>query len=197
MLHDRNSYDSIEKNPVPQVEARAKRALLETIRGKLPDKTIKELTPGHSRTPVFYGVPKDHKPSVPLRPVISACGGPTEKTSTLLERILKQLLKFVPSHLWDTRDFLRRVSTHSQQAGIQEGSIFFSIDVVNLYGSIPISEAIEAVEAKLEAYGDEIDTFGLSKEDISTLLKQSLGDNVFTFNQAYYRQKLGIAMGNP
>ena len=79
MLEDRDSYEKMQKNPVPKVEARAKRTLLNTARGKLPDRTIKELTPGHSRTPVFYGVPKDHKPSVPLRPVISACGGPTEK----------------------------------------------------------------------------------------------------------------------
>ena len=95
----------------------------------------------------------DHKPSVPLRPVISACGGPTEKTSCLLERILKQLLKHVPTHLWDTKDFIQKVSEHSQQEGVQEGSIFFSIDVVNLYGSIPVDEAIEAVKVKLENHG--------------------------------------------
>ena len=197
MLDDRDSYEGIEKNPVPKVEARAKRTLVSTTRGKLPDKTIKELTPGHSRTPVFYGLPKDHKPSVPLRPVISACGGPTEKTSCLLERILKQLLKFVPTHLWDTKDFLQKLSAHSQQEGTPEGSIFFSIDVVNLYGSIPVNEAINAVKTKLGEHEHNIDTFGLSKDDISVLLEQSLGDNVFSFNNAYYRQKLGLAMGNP
>ena len=197
MLEDSECYESVDKNPVPQVEARAKRTLIHTTRGKLPDKTVKELTPGHSRTPVFYGLPKDHKPSVPLRPVISACGGPTEKTSCLLERILKQLLKYVPTHLWDTRDFLQKVSAHSEQYGVQENSIFFSIDVVNLYGSIPVGEAIEAVRAKLDEHGRNIDTFGLSKDDISCLLEQSLGDNVFSFDNAYYRQKLGLAMGNP
>ena len=89
------------------------------------------------------------------------------------------------------------MSAHSQQEGVQEGSIFFSIDVVNLYGSIPVDEAIAAVMAKLDEHGQSIDTFGLSKEDISSLLEQSLGDNVFSFNNNYYRQKLGLAMGNP
>ena len=89
MLDDVDSYESINKNPVPKVEARAKRTLLNTTRGKLPENTIKELTPGHSRTPVFYGLPKDHKPSVPLRPVISACGGPTEKNIMSLRKDLK------------------------------------------------------------------------------------------------------------
>ena len=89
------------------------------------------------------------------------------------------------------------MSAHSQQEGVQEGSIFFSIDVVNLYGSIPVDEAIAAVMAKLDEHGQSVDTFGLSKEDISSLLEQSLGDNVFSFNNNYYRQKLGLAMGNP
>ena len=182
---------------MPEVEARAKRTLLNTTRGKLPDNTIKELTPGHSRTPVFYGLPKDHKPAVPLRPVVSACGGPTEKTSCLLERILKQLLKFVPTHLWDTRDFLNKMQTHVQQNETHEDTIFFSIDVVNLYGSIPVHEAIEAVRVKLEEHGQNIDTFGLTSDDICALLEQTLGDNVFSFNDKYFRQKVGIAMGNP
>ena len=99
--------------------------------------------------------------------------------------------------LWDTRDFLQRVSTHSQQDGIQQDTIFFSIDVVNLYGSIPVGEAIDAVNTKLNEHGHNIDTFGLSKDDISQVLEQTLGDNVFSFNNEYYRQKLGLAMGNP
>ena len=179
------------------MEAETKRVFKSIAKDKLPDSTLKELTPSHSRTPVFYGLPKDHKQSVPLRPVISACGGPTEKTSCLLERILKQLLKFVPTHLWDTRDFLDTLATHTVESGIPEGSIFFSIDVVNLYGSIPISEAIEAATEKLTAHLEEVDTFGLSPEDVKTLLEHCLNKNVFSFDGKFYRQTLGIAMGNP
>ena len=198
ILDDPQSYEKLsKKNPIPKVEAKTKRTLKSITRGKLPDRTITELTPAHSRTPVFYGLPKDHKPSVPLRPVISACGGPTEKTSCLLERILNQLLRFVPTHIWDTKDFLNRLSHHSQSVDIPSGSIFFSIDVVNLYGNIPVHEAIAAVETKLDNHAESIDTFGLTKDDISELLKQCLGDNVFSFGDQYYRQKLGLAMGNP
>ena len=197
LLNDTDSFEKLDKNPIPQIEAKTKRNLLITTRSKLPDNTVKELTPGHSRTPVFYGLPKDHKPNVPLRPVISAYGGPTEKTSCLLERILKQLLKFVPTHLWDTKHFLEKLSKQKEQHGIPGGSIFFSIDVVNLYGNIPVDEAVEAVRSKLREHGDSIDTFGLSSDDICGLLEQSLGDNVFSFNNVFYRQKLGLAMGNP
>ena len=197
ILYDPESYEKLPKNPVPNVEAKTKRTLKSITKGKLPDRTITDLTPAHSRTPVFYGLPKDHKPLVPLRPVISACGGPTEKTSCLLERILNQLLRFVPTHIWDTKDFLRRLSNHTHSEGIPTGSIFFSIDVVNLYGNIPVQEAIKAVETKLDNHSQDINMFGLTKDDISKLLDQCLSDNVFSFGDQYYRQKLGLAMGNP
>ena len=197
ILKDRSNYEVLDKNPVPKVEAESKRLFKAVTKDKLPENIVKELTPCHSRTPVFYGLPKDHKESVPLRPVISACGGPTEKMSCLLERILKQLLKFVPTHLWDTGHFLTRLGQHSREHGIPKGCIFFSIDVVNLYGSIPISEAIDAVCDKLFVHLQDVDTFGLTLEDIRSLLEHSLHKNVFSFNNEYYRQTLGIAMGNP
>ena len=197
ILGNSDSYEKLDRNPVPKVEAQTKRIFRSVSKDKLPEKTIKELTPIHSRTPVFYGLPKDHKPSIPLRPVISACDGPTNKTSCLIERILKQLLKFVPTHLWNTQDFLNKIRAHSERNDIAEQAIFFSIDVVNLYGSIPVAEAIDAVTEKLSTHLQEVDTFGLTSDDVKVLLEQCLTENVFSFDDRHYRQKLGIAMGNP
>ena len=98
--------------------------------------------------------------------------------------------------MWDTKDLLDRLSAHSR-LGIPQGAIFFSIDVVNLYGSIPISEAVDAAIDKLVAHRDEIDTFGLSPDDVRTLLEHCLNRNVFSFDNKFYKQTLGIAMGNP
>ena len=197
ILGDPTNYEKLAKNPVSKIEAETKRIFNSVSKDKLTEKIIKELTPNHSRTPVFYGLPKDHKPAVPLRPVISGCDGPTKKTSCLLERILKQLLKFVPTHLWNTQDFLNKINSHVERQGIPEGAIFFSIDVINLYGSIPVAEAIEAVIEKLCTHVREVDTFGLTPDDVKILLDQCLNENVFSFNDQHYRQKLGIAMGNP
>lgn len=197
ILDDPEKYENLSKNPVARVEAKTKQVFKSVAKGKLPDKIISDLTPNHSRTPVFYGLPKDHKPDVPLRPVVSGSGGPTEKTACLLEQILKQLLVFIPTHLRDTKDFLSRANDHCKSQPLAEDAIFFSIDVVNLYGSIPVEEAIEAAKNKLETHGKDIDTFGLSYEDICALLDQCLHNNVFSFGDNYYRQKQGIAMGNP
>ena len=97
----------------------------------------------------------------------------------------------------DTKDFLTRAANHCRSDPLPEGAVFFSIDVVNLYGSIPVAEAIEAAKEKLGVHGRDIDTFGLSHDDVCTLLDQCLHNNVFSFGDAFYRQKVGIAMGNP
>ena len=84
ILGDFEKYEKLGKNPVPQVEAKTKQVLKSIAKDKLPKTVIDDLTPRHSRTPVLYGLPKDHKPTVPLRPVVSGSGGPTEKQPVCL-----------------------------------------------------------------------------------------------------------------
>jgi hypothetical protein len=73
---------------------------------KVPDKLLHTLIPRHSRC---VELPKDHKPRIPLRPIVSPCDTPCERVSWLIERILHQLLQFVPSHLSNTQDFINRL----------------------------------------------------------------------------------------
>ena len=51
------------------------------IADKLPEKLEGAVKPHHSRMPQFYGLPKDHKPGMPVRPVVSACGRSTSNMS--------------------------------------------------------------------------------------------------------------------
>ena len=139
--------------------------------------------------------PKTISPLFPCAQ-LSRAGETHGKDSLPLETILKQLLAFIPTHLSDTKNFMTRVADHCRSQPLSEDAIFFSIDAVNLYGSIPVEEAIEAAKQKLDEHRQDIETFGLSLEGICTLLEQCLKNNVFSFGDDYYRQKQGIAMGN-
>ena len=59
ILNDRRNYEVLDKNPVPKVEAESKRVFKAVAGSRLPEGTVKELTPAHSRIPVFYGLPKE------------------------------------------------------------------------------------------------------------------------------------------
>ena len=196
ILDDETNYQKLPSNPTAKVEAKTKQIFKQTCRDKLPEPLIKELTPTNSRTPVFYGLPKDHKAGVPLRPIVSTCGGPTEKTSWLLERILNQLLEKIPAHLRNTDEYLKRLKNSYPEHQLPQDAIVFSIDVVNLYGSIPLAEGVSAVAKMLAEHQGEIDLCGLAPDDVTRLLTHCLENNTFRFDNDHYKQRVGIAMGN-
>ena len=148
-----------------------------------------------SRTAELYGLPKDHKRDIPLRPIVSACDDPVDKLTCLLEKIVTQLLPYVPAHLKSTSQFFDKLSEQYPR-GFEQGTILFSIDVVNLYGNIPIAEAIDGTITLLEHHTESKDTFGLDLDSIRQLLEHCLTNNFVRFGQNYFRQTEGIAMGS-
>ena len=77
-----------------------------------------------------------------------------------------------------------------------ENVIIVTMDVVALYPSIPIDDPISAVIEKLQEQEGDVDTVGVSIQDIRSLLYLVLRNNYFRFGEKIYRQKKGFAMGN-
>ena len=132
---------------------------------------------------------------MPLRPIVSACGDPVDKLTWLLERVINHLLPFVPAHLASTDDYINRLR-QQYPVKLPDGAIVFSVDVTNLYGNIPVDEAIEAAVTLLDMHKESICMFGLTLTDIRALLSHCLNSNYLKFGEKYYRQTKGIAMGS-
>ena len=191
-----SEYEEVARNPTARTEAATKRIIRDTLGGKVEENVIRALMPQSSRTAELYGLPKDHKTNVPLRPIVSACGDPLDKISQLLEKILSQLLRFVAAHLTNTEEYLRRLSEKYPGHNLPPDSIVFSVDVTNLYGNIPYKEAIESAKCLLETHHQDIDMFGLDIPDVTHLLNHCLSNNYLRFGDKFYRQTSGIAMGS-
>ena len=99
-------YEPIPKNPTPKLEAQTKRVIHKTMDNIIGESFVKSIIPNSSRTAELYGLPKNHKDDVPLRPIVSACGDPLEKLTWFLERIVTQLLPLIPAHLKNTEQYL-------------------------------------------------------------------------------------------
>ena len=188
-------YLKVPTNPTPDLETKTKDLTNKILRGKVPDRTLDKLLPRWTRTAEFYGLPKTHKPNNPLRPIVSACGDPLDKLSWFLQQILTQLLHFVPTYLENTGHYLSKVK-RIFPGPLPKGAIVFSLDVVNLYGSIPIQEAIAATIGLIKDNLGKINVYGLSLTDIETLLQHVLTNNFIRFGSNYHKQTEGIAMGN-
>ena len=190
-----SQYEPVAKNPTPRLEAATKKIISQNLAGKVPDKITSAIKPSSSRTAELYGLPKNHKTDIPLRPIVSACGDPLDKLTWFLERIITQLLTFVPAHLKNTYDFLNRLN-QTFPTGVPADSILFSVDVANLYGNIPIEEAIESTIKLLSKHKDKIDLLGLDTDTIKALLSHCLTNNYVRFGQRFFKQTKGIAMGS-
>ena len=68
--------------------------LLKNIKaeGGINDETYKRMYPTGAGSPKFYGLPKIHKPGIPLRPIVSSRGTVTYNSAKELAKILKPLV---------------------------------------------------------------------------------------------------------
>ena len=122
--------------------------------------------------------------------IVSNRNGPTTRISWLFARLLKPRLKDAPAHLNNSLDLILDIQAKDKLAH-QRYPYLFSLDVVSLYTSIPVSDAIACVT-------DEIHTSsnGLTREDIKDLLMIVLHNTYFQYESSIYLQVQGLPMGS-
>ena len=162
------------------------------------DKTAMRLqTPKGGR---LYGQPKVHKgikPGAkipPCRPIISNSGSNTEKISSYIDHFAKAEVFKLPSYIEDTPHILRVFEQENQKGPQPKNSFPVTVDVVGLYTNIPTF----GPEGGIQAFSGAMNR----RENQSTptwyllnLLKEVLSQNIFEFNDKFYRQVVGTAMG--
>ena len=92
LLHQPN-YKILKADPTNKYKNKLV-GLLKTIEaeGGIDDITYKRLYLTGAVPPKYYGLPKVHKPGMPLRPIISSIGAVTHSTAKELARIIKPLV---------------------------------------------------------------------------------------------------------
>ena len=106
---------------------------------------------------------------MPLRPIVSNCGSPKENPSFLLERILTQLLQFVPAHLSSSDDLLEKFRS-KYSTSLPPDSFLFTMDVSSLYTNILIKEVIPTICDMIQRHIEAIIMYGLTVKEIEHLL---------------------------
>ena len=201
-LNDTNTYEKLPDrvNPITTIENKLK-SLWSTIskRNLLAKKHVEMMKPHESKPGEFYGLLKDHKKTddeglFPQRPVVSGIDTPTEKLSWLLEKVLHVLLPYVPAHLDSEDQFISILQ--EVESEVTSDDILFSLDVVALYPSIPIDDAISKIIRFAGEHKEEIEQFGILLPEIEEGLRLILHNNIFRFGNDLYKQKRGVAMGN-
>jgi hypothetical protein len=152
----------------------------------LPNVKSSGSTPG-----ILYGLPKIHKQSVPLRPVLAAYNTAPFKLSKWLVKILTPF-SINEYSLKNSYHFAEVIA--DSQLDLKD-SVLVSYDVESLFTNIPVTETINIIIN--EIYSDKDFFHGLNKNQFSDLLKTAVNNSYFLFNNQLYLQTDGVSMGSP
>ena len=193
-LLNTTTYKKINEDPTNQHKTRLI-SILKNIKteGELNEENYKKMYPTGAVSPKYYGLPKIHKPGIPLRPIISSTGTVTFNTAKELAKILRSLVGLSSHHVHNTRDFI----DHIKDVRLRQGESIISYDVTALFTSVPIRSVPNIIQQKLATDQDLQTRTSMSIQHIINLVEFCLNSTSFVFQGQYYQQMEGAAMGSP
>lgn len=154
------------------------------------------LPPSDPRPRQLYLLPKIHKPSdkwpvrdkmPPGRPIISDCSSESYTVAEYIDNFLQPFSVVHASYVKDTNDFLAKL----RAVRTKPDSLLVTLDVESMYTNIDNEDGLEAVR---KAFLSQFDSYR-SDEHILKLLELGLKNNDFVFNDEFFLQISGTAMG--
>ncbi len=189
-----NTYDKVTKPPFKRIERELNSQLLELKRQqKLDERTYKKLHSTDGIPPAIRGSIKHHKPGNPLRPIVTCRNTALYNMSKHLAHILSPLQNHNGYSVTNSTDFTNKLINTT----IEDDEIMISFDVVSLFTAIPVDRACEHIRNKLCKDNTLGQRSNLSIDDIIKLLRFTLSNSYFNYNNETYKQIHGCAMGSP
>ena len=143
------------------------------------------------RVSQFYISLKVHKTPMATRPIVSTCGSLLEGVSKWLDYHLKDITPLVPTALRDSYQLLEELKTLGR---LPPHARLFTCDAVSMYTNINTKHGVLTFKKWIEQHSNEL------PPDFPTalflkLLELVMSENIFQFDDTFYRQEDGTAMG--
>lgn len=209
-LNDTQYYEYLDTDPNHKDKLNY-RKLIDRFQTCFTHKEYDYLTNFEVKQRNFYGLPKIHKSKqinekcsiqqsstiinisnvtdLKVRPIVAGPSCQTHRLSNLLDILLRPLTKFVRSNIKDSTDFL-----NSLPGTVEKDIILTSFDVESLYSNISHELGLKSIEFWVENHLDVIHT-RFTKNFIISATEFILKNNTFFFNDKFFRQIKGTAMG--
>lgn len=190
------SYIKVKRSPLSKMVNNSK-VLIDQIqnvfrdeKGKLNKKLSWQLKVSNPRVPMLHGLPKIHK-SGPLRmrPIVSNINSPNYKLAKWLIRQLKDFPRLNGCSIKNSIEIVENI----KELIIADDEILISFDVEALFPSIPVDEALDAMDEWLTNSDIEVN----QKHIFLLVAKTCMGDSYFQFRDNFYKLSFGTSMGNP
>jgi hypothetical protein len=145
-----------------------------------------------SKSPHLYGLPKMHKLDTPFRPIVSSTGSTCYALADFFCKILSPVVGNTDSFLKNSEHFIKFI----EDINLQNEDCFVSSDVVSLFTNVPVEEVLQVIRNRLITDPSFPECSQLQAEDVMELLGICLTTTYLQFEDKFYQQKEGMAMGN-
>ena len=136
------TYKKLTKDPTHKYNRKITELLKDLKTAKYINKVLFDrLKPSNTKAPRFYGLPKIHKPDMPLRPIVSAIGSPMYSLAKFVTKIISPLIGRTIAHVKNSLDFRNMILKER----IDESEIMVSFDVKSLFTNVPIDKTLEVI----------------------------------------------------
>ena len=191
LVNDKQTYEELKRDPTPALQCKLNSKIFMLKKTDAIDtQRYYQLRCSVPQPPKCYGLPKLHKPDIPMRPIVSFCGSPTYQLSKYLMTILQPLTDKSRRKLQSTENFIDAIKT----VQIPDHYKLVSFDVKSLFTSIPLQLALQCTETARQQSTVKL---SLPTEDIMDLLNLCLTSIYFQYNGKHYKQLHGTAKGSP
>jgi hypothetical protein len=135
----------------------------------------------------------------PLRPIVSSIHASTTGISKILNRLIRPLFdQYVQqTTIIDGVDLIRRLQKYVHLGLLKPTTHLCTFDITDLYTMLPQEDSIATIKRFLLNFNYSSHVQGMSIEATEQLARIVLTENVFIYENKYYRQVVGGAMGSP
>lgn len=184
-----NNFVEINSDPTTKINKLVKSKLADTTR-LFDKKETKYLTVMNPYPPRLFGQPKLHKANIPIRPVVSFVNSPCSKLAHKLNSCFRSLTGFQPKYgIKNALELVNKI----KHIPVPSSHKIVSFDVTNLFTNIPVEESLNRADEIMRATIDD----NIVRTELLGMMKLCSEYNYFKFNDKFFEQKDGLAMGSP
>jgi hypothetical protein len=191
-LSDTNTYHKLSYNPTNEISTRISSSIDILLRNNMLTKAAaRQMRPTQlSHLGKFYILPKLHKTKLSTRPIVSNVGHLTQGVSKYIHQHMLHTAKQAASYLENSLELSKLLKMIKPT----NNTFIITADITSLYTNIPNEDGIKTV-AKQTATDSHSPYHMRSIYKNEAMLRLVLENNAFTFNDEYFIQTNGTAMG--
>ena len=190
-LSDTTTYKRIDSNPLENAISNVNDSLSNLLENDhISGELFKLLKVDNARLGSFRLLPKIHKEKFGVRPIISYKNNPTNNLCKLLDKIIRPFVEKSSSYIKDSQNFIQK----NIDKKYPRNARIFTFDVVSLYTNINHEKCLDTLS---DFFKDKLDPeFGIDIIGFREILRLVLENNYFIYENCFYHQVKGIAMGS-